>query len=199
MADFTPPGGPPPPKVPAGWKAVWNDQYKEWFYVNLHTKESTWDKPTTPAPHGDDGAPSGPPPGYSSGPNDPVITGDTKRPLDSNDPYHSGNKPGGETDAQLAARLQAEENSKASTDRGAADDYYAQSQQYPQRPAGYDQQTSQQEGMGSRTIPLRHSKVTVGPPHKAMAMGNSLPMDHRLVSMEATAVLNLNASMVWEH
>ena len=31
MADFVaPPPGPPPPKVPEGWVARWNDQYKEW-------------------------------------------------------------------------------------------------------------------------------------------------------------------------
>lgn len=30
MADFMPPSGPPPPKVPEGWKALWNDAYKEW-------------------------------------------------------------------------------------------------------------------------------------------------------------------------
>jgi hypothetical protein len=28
--DFASPDGPPPPKVPAGWKAQWNEQYKEW-------------------------------------------------------------------------------------------------------------------------------------------------------------------------
>jgi hypothetical protein len=33
MSDFAPPSTPPPPKVPEGWKAQWNDQYKEWFYV----------------------------------------------------------------------------------------------------------------------------------------------------------------------
>ena len=27
---YAAPTGPPPPKVPEGWKAVWNDQYKEW-------------------------------------------------------------------------------------------------------------------------------------------------------------------------
>lgn len=31
MADFAPPSGPPPPKVPEGWKALWNEQYKEWY------------------------------------------------------------------------------------------------------------------------------------------------------------------------
>ena len=31
MADFVAPSGPPPPKVPEGWKAQWNEQYKEWY------------------------------------------------------------------------------------------------------------------------------------------------------------------------
>lgn len=48
MADYAPPTGPPPPRVPEGWKAVFNDQYKEWYtslsfsslynlLVNTHT------------------------------------------------------------------------------------------------------------------------------------------------------------------
>ncbi|KXH60031.1 hypothetical protein CNYM01_14094, partial [Colletotrichum nymphaeae SA-01] len=76
--DFAPPSGPPPPKapeVPPGWIARWNDQYKEWFYVNLHTKQSQWDKPTEPAlppppPPAEDGHPGGPPPGYAPRPGD---------------------------------------------------------------------------------------------------------------------------------
>lgn len=31
MADFAAPAGPPPPKVPEGWVARWNEQYKEWY------------------------------------------------------------------------------------------------------------------------------------------------------------------------
>ena len=31
MADFVSPSGPPPPKVPEGYKAQWNEQYKEWY------------------------------------------------------------------------------------------------------------------------------------------------------------------------
>lgn len=30
MADFAAPSGPPPPEVPPGWTARWNDQYKAW-------------------------------------------------------------------------------------------------------------------------------------------------------------------------
>ncbi|RMD43335.1 hypothetical protein DV735_g1838, partial [Chaetothyriales sp. CBS 134920] len=124
MADFAPPTGPPPPRVPEGWKAVWNDQYKEWFYVNLHTKQSTWEKPTGPAPHGTDGPPPlGPPPGYSTGPNDPVVSADSKRPLSSHQPPLGG------------------PNSRPGTaDRGAANDFYSQAQQYPPPPPGYNQQ-----------------------------------------------------------
>ena len=41
MADFIPPSGPPPPKVPEGWKAQWNDQYKEWYaQLTLHPPPS---------------------------------------------------------------------------------------------------------------------------------------------------------------
>lgn len=39
----------PPLGLPAGWKAAWSDQYSEWFYVNLHTNEATWDEPTDAA------------------------------------------------------------------------------------------------------------------------------------------------------
>ncbi|KAL8830483.1 MAG: hypothetical protein Q9170_005712 [Blastenia crenularia] len=31
MSSYAPPSGPPPPRVPEGWKAQWNDQYHEWF------------------------------------------------------------------------------------------------------------------------------------------------------------------------
>ena len=34
MSDFVPPSGPPPPKVPEGWKAQWNEQYSEWFVAD---------------------------------------------------------------------------------------------------------------------------------------------------------------------
>lgn len=93
------------------------------FYVNLYTKQSQWDRPTEPAPRGDDDAPpGGPPPSYSSGPNNPNIS-DTKKPLDSNNPYNRGGP--GETDEQLARRLQAEEDARlGGTDRGEAETYY---------------------------------------------------------------------------
>ncbi|KAK4130925.1 hypothetical protein BT67DRAFT_205987 [Trichocladium antarcticum] len=137
MADFDAPPGPPPPKVPEGWIARWNEQYKEWFYVNIYTKKSQWDKPTEPArpPQADGGAPAGgaPPsytPGGSSSHNPP--TGDAKtNPYDShatsnrnsNNPYiNHSTKPGSahtheDEDARLARQLQAEEDARA---RGAS-------------------------------------------------------------------------------
>jgi hypothetical protein len=48
MADYARPPGPPPlkaPPVPEGWLAKWDEEYKEWYYVNLHTKNSQWMKP----------------------------------------------------------------------------------------------------------------------------------------------------------
>jgi len=129
MADFTAPSGPPPPRVPEGWKAVWNDQYKEWFFVNLYTKKSSWDKPTSPAYPEKDAPPSGPPPSYSGGPGANVS--DNKRGFESNNPYNAGGAGGSESDAQLAARLQAEEDARAranSRSPGASQDYYSTGQ-----------------------------------------------------------------------
>ncbi|KAJ3056292.1 hypothetical protein HK097_007392 [Rhizophlyctis rosea] len=76
MADtVAPPPGPPPPKVPEGWKAVWNEQYKEWFYVNIYTKVSQWDKPITavyPPAESASQPPAGPPPKYDEKTSQPV-------------------------------------------------------------------------------------------------------------------------------
>ncbi|POS82316.1 hypothetical protein EPUL_005458, partial [Erysiphe pulchra] len=70
MSDnFAPPPGPPPtasPQVPEGYKAQWNEQYKEWFYVNIYTKKSQWEKPKEPAYPNTETSPPGPPPGYTS-------------------------------------------------------------------------------------------------------------------------------------
>ncbi|ESZ95696.1 hypothetical protein SBOR_3916 [Sclerotinia borealis F-4128] len=109
MNDFAPPTGPPPPKVPAGYKAVWNAEYKEWFYVNIYTKKSTWDKPTEAVYSSDDSAPAGPPPGYSGGSSS--YPTDTK-----NNPYDPS--PNTESDADLARRLQAEEDARGGSSSG---------------------------------------------------------------------------------
>ncbi|KAK3397177.1 hypothetical protein B0T20DRAFT_356901 [Sordaria brevicollis] len=121
MADFVPPPGPPPPKVPEGWVARWNDQYKEWFYVNTYTKKSQWEKPTEPAvpPRDDAGAPAGPPPSYSAGDSKPVVSDTKTNPYDN--PANRAGGPGGnagsssyeDEDARLARQLQAEEDARA--------------------------------------------------------------------------------------
>ncbi|MCJ1422987.1 hypothetical protein MMC29_000868, partial [Sticta canariensis] len=121
MADFTPPAGPPPPKVPEGWKAQWNDQYSEWFYVNLQTGKSTWEKPTAPAYASSSAEPpSGAPPSYTG----QGITGAEKSSLHSNNPYSSQtSQPTIDDDARLARELQAEEDARGPISRNAQNDY----------------------------------------------------------------------------
>ncbi|KAK6596694.1 WW domain-containing protein [Botrytis cinerea] len=109
MNDFAPPTGPPPPKVPEGYKAVWNAEYKEWFYVNIYTKKSTWDKPTEPVYPSGDSAPPGPPPGYSGG-SSPYPSDNKSNPYDPS--------PNTESDAELARRLQAEEDARVGSSSG---------------------------------------------------------------------------------
>ncbi|KAK3386960.1 hypothetical protein B0H63DRAFT_447862 [Podospora didyma] len=115
MADFEAPSGPPPPKVPEGWIARWNDQYKEWFYVNKYTKKSQWDKPTEPARNPEDEGPSGPPPSYAPG-NTPALTDSKVNPYDDNNNRGSTNPFNNDIeseDAKLARQLQAEEDARA--------------------------------------------------------------------------------------
>ncbi|KAJ6085966.1 hypothetical protein N7486_010247 [Penicillium sp. IBT 16267x] len=138
-APFTPPPGPPPPSVPEGWKAQYDERYQAWFYVNLVTGKSQWERPETLAPS-TDGASSEPPPSYNNtGSADPAAlanTGDQKRPLASNNPYNPTTSSRGtvspmiDDDARLAAKLQAEEDARASSGSrgpgtpGAAADFY---------------------------------------------------------------------------
>ncbi|KAL9069714.1 MAG: hypothetical protein Q9157_006064 [Trypethelium eluteriae] len=102
----------------------------EWFYVNLYTKKSQWDRPTEPA-HDDSGSSAAPPP-YAPGQSTPL--GPEKGSLSSNNPY--GSSSSAESDEAMARRLQAEEDARSHgrpLSRGAADSYYSQSGP----PAGY--------------------------------------------------------------
>ncbi|KAK9467134.1 hypothetical protein V1512DRAFT_247392 [Lipomyces arxii] len=48
MVSATPPVGPPPsaaPPVPEGWLAKFDSNYKTYYYVNLATGKSQWEKP----------------------------------------------------------------------------------------------------------------------------------------------------------
>jgi len=137
MADFAPPTGPPPPKVPAGWKAVWNDQYNEWFYVNIYTKKSQWNKPDELI-YGPDGGgdlpPGGAPPSYDNNSARPIQADKTG--ASTGEQMFGGGAAGarGNThdlsaDEELARKLQAEEDARApggasAQNRGEADSYY---------------------------------------------------------------------------
>ena len=46
-----------PPNVPNGWKAVFDEQYQTWYYVDLRTNKSQWEPPrgtTWPTPQNSD-------------------------------------------------------------------------------------------------------------------------------------------------
>ncbi|KAF1990648.1 hypothetical protein K402DRAFT_444066 [Aulographum hederae CBS 113979] len=187
MSDYAPPPGPPPPQapqVPPGWKAQWNDQYKQYFYVNLHTKQSQWDLPTAPATGpGDDLPPPGAPPSYDHG-STPSMgheksgLHDQKTGLSSNNPYAPGGSgPAGASshqniseDERLARELQAEEDARMhggapGGDRGASDSYYGQggpggAGQYPSQP-GYGQQ-SPPPGQYGQQLPPRPEENSKG-------------------------------------
>ncbi|KAI0154359.1 hypothetical protein GGR57DRAFT_466827 [Xylariaceae sp. FL1272] len=151
MADFQAPSGPPPPKVPEGWVARWNDQYKEWFYVNTFTKKSQWEKPTAPAVDPNDVSPGGPPPGYSAG-SGPAPS-DTKTNPFAND-RTGGSHQDDDADARLARQLQAEEDARArGGSRGAADSYMNSSPR-PSSASGssYPEQLPARDQSGSRGL-----------------------------------------------
>lgn len=99
------------------------------FFVNIHTKESTWTKPTQPAyPPGASEGPGGAPPGYSGNSHTPMTDSKTN-------PFAS---PGGvEDDEALARRLQAEEDERVKTRGNAMQDY-----QNTALPAQYGQSSS---------------------------------------------------------
>ncbi|KAJ5105119.1 hypothetical protein NUU61_002466 [Penicillium alfredii] len=135
---YAPPSGPPPPSVPEGWKPQYDDRYQTWFYVNLATGKSQWERPEAPAPRDEAASPDVPPPSYDqAGPTDPTTKasiGDKKQSMGSNNPYNPANSaqsspsPNIDEDARLAAKLQAEEDARANTrdagTPGAASDYY---------------------------------------------------------------------------
>ncbi|KAK3056020.1 WW domain-containing protein wwm1 [Extremus antarcticus] len=157
MADYAPPTGPPPPKVPEGWKAVYNEQYHEWFYVNTYTKQSQWDRPTEPiyAPPGE-GAPPGAPPGYDHSTSQHT-TEKSNNPFMQNqqNQYNGGGQMNETSDEAYARKLQEEENARASGSRGASDNYY-QGPQAPQYGQGSNQSYDQQQ------LPQRDQKKSGG-------------------------------------
>lgn len=122
---------------------MWNDQYHEWFFVNLYTKQSTWEKPTEPIYPPGEAPPSGAPPGYGGVASSFPTGTSEKSQFGSNNPYGS-QQPGISEDEKLARRLQEEEQARAGgssgdANRGASNDYYGQSQGGYPAPGGYSQ------------------------------------------------------------
>lgn len=131
--------------------------------MNLATGKSQWELPNAPVPSSGT-ASSEPPPSYDqAGPPDPATAaaaGDKKRPLGSNNPYNSTGPSQDkasstiDSDAQLAARLQAEEDARARNSGGSRDpgipgsatDYYSGSSQ-PQPTSSYTSGSSSLNSM----------------------------------------------------
>lgn len=174
MADYAPPSGPPPPpapEVPDGWTARWNDQYKQWFYVNVYTKKSQWEKPTSPVyPPNEGSGPSDPPPGYE--PSDAASqAGDIKKnPYEERPPFNSAGTTSSDPDAQLAAKMQAEEEARARGDAGTpgysgpGGPFPAGQSPYPQQQSPYGQapQGGQQGGFPQDLPPRDRGKSSGG-------------------------------------
>lgn len=36
------------PKLPEGWKTYWSNNYSKWYFKNIYTKKTQWNKPTLP-------------------------------------------------------------------------------------------------------------------------------------------------------
>lgn len=174
--------GPPPPQVPAGWKAIWNDQYQAWFYANTVTKETTWEMPTQPAYAPGEAPPPGAPPGYDHG----SSTGappEKSAAFASNNPY--GQSPGPanqqyESDEAMARRLQQQEQAGGSAaHRGASDNFYGgpPQQQYgagSPGPYGQNQLPPRQESGKKGLFSKISSKLSGGgsrPPQQYMGGG----------------------------
>lgn len=113
-----------PPNVPNGWKAVFDEQYQTWYYVDLRTNKSQWEPPrgtTWPTPQ-NYGPPSGPPNGPPGG-----------RPM-----YGGGPQPQGYPQQPQVQRYQTQPV------------YYQQAQPvYVQQPIQQPTSHSHKSGMGS--------------------------------------------------
>ncbi|CAI4453638.1 APG_G0017290.mRNA.1.CDS.1 [Saccharomyces cerevisiae] len=97
-----------PPQVPSGWKAVFDDEYQTWYYVDLSTNSSQWEPPrgtTWPRP-------KGPPPGVNN------EKSSRQQADQAPPPYSSQSTP------QVQARAQAQQPRY----------YQPQQPQYPQYP-----------------------------------------------------------------
>jgi hypothetical protein len=128
-------------------------EYKEWFFVNIYTKKSQWDKPTEPVyPPGENpDGPSDAPPSYNHDEAKPVAA--EKTGLSTNNPYAMHGAVGASSaqditeDEKLARKLQEEENAKLGN-RGESDAYYGAGPGAA-GPPGYGPQPGQYGGPSS--------------------------------------------------
>lgn len=118
-----------PPQVPSGWKAVFDDEYQTWYYVDLSTKSSQWEPPRGTAwPR-----PKGPPPGVNN------VKGSRQQADQAPPPYSSQSTP----QPQPQPRTQAQQSRYYQPQQPQYPQYPQQQRYYPQQapmPAAVPQQ-----------------------------------------------------------
>ncbi|GAT26038.1 hypothetical protein RIB2604_02006180 [Aspergillus luchuensis] len=78
---------PPPPSVPEGWKAEFDHRYQAWYYINIHTRQSHWERPDQPAlPAGPVPPPAGAPPSRETATTTTTTTTTHDRPVGQGGP-----------------------------------------------------------------------------------------------------------------
>ncbi|QSS62453.1 hypothetical protein I7I51_02190 [Histoplasma capsulatum] len=167
---FAPPAGPPPPRVPDGWVVQFDDKYKEWFYVNLKTGISQWERPPVPdtlPPSYDQASPAttGDPATTATAAGDEAATGDvmktstittsssTRLELGSNNPYNPARSrsPSGPATRTTADSQMIDEDAKLAAKLQAEEDERAQQgheqgqQKYAGSPPSHPQLPPQQQ------------------------------------------------------
>lgn len=146
------------------------------FYVNVYTKKSQWEKPTTPVFPIEDEAPQGAPPGYEHG--SQVSVTDTKKnpyenPYDARSTGASDAGPSKQQqedeDARFAAKLQAEEDARAHGGSNRS----AMGGAEPPPGYGYGEANSYSQGGGTSPYPPAQSNSPYAPPQNHSPYPNS--------------------------
>lgn len=178
MATFAPPPG-PPPSAPEGWKAQFDTGYKEWFYINLLTGKSQWERPRAPARADPDGglSSSEPPPSYESDVSNSAaasVQDKKSMALGSNNPYNRAETNDGSPDSD-AAKLQAKEDAGSSRLQSPQKQEYGTAPRSTAVPEQHQKQPSNKKGFFSKLM----GKSSHRHGHQSQAPGYNRPQEYQ--------------------